>query len=93
MLMTQIQVLDLKPAPRLEPVEGKSKQQVKQSKHRAVLRPVERVCNTGSRAAEGCRVGQYMTRSRESAPLGSAPLRSRRSALPICHRSLRSLES
>lgn len=33
-LVAQIQVLDLKPAPRLEPVEDKSKEQVKQGKHR-----------------------------------------------------------
>ena len=33
-LMAQIQVLDLEPAPRLEPVEDKSKEQVKQCKHR-----------------------------------------------------------
>src|SRR5215510_8249035 len=32
-LIAQIQVLDLKPAPRLEPIEGKSKEQVKQGKH------------------------------------------------------------
>jgi hypothetical protein len=32
-LMTQIQVLDLKPASRLEPVEDRSKEQVKQGKH------------------------------------------------------------
>jgi hypothetical protein len=33
-LMAQIQVLDLKPAPRLEPVDDKSNEQVKQGKHR-----------------------------------------------------------
>lgn len=33
-LMSQIQVLDLKSAPRLEPPKGKNKEQVKQGKHR-----------------------------------------------------------
>jgi hypothetical protein len=32
--VAQIQIFDLKPAPRLEPVEDKGKEQVKQGKHR-----------------------------------------------------------
>jgi hypothetical protein len=39
-LMAQIQVLDLKPAPRLEPVEGKNKEQVKHGKHRIEDAPI-----------------------------------------------------
>jgi hypothetical protein len=38
--MTQIRVLDLKPAPRPEPVERKSKEQVKQGAHRVEDAPI-----------------------------------------------------
>ena len=34
LLVAQIQVLDLKPAPRLEPVEDQSQEQIKQGRHR-----------------------------------------------------------
>jgi hypothetical protein len=39
-LMAQIQVLDLKPAPRLEPVEDSSEEQVKQGEHAVEDAPI-----------------------------------------------------
>jgi hypothetical protein len=39
-LMVQIQVLDLKPAPRLEPIEDKGNEQVKHRKHRMEDAPI-----------------------------------------------------